>query len=82
MPVRFRNQVNTTPSPHIVVKKERKETRSAALSLIRLAKIVTCICGGRAYASAGIGTPLLFTQPKIRGACPSFASESNMRELA
>lgn len=31
MPVRFRNQVNTTPSPQIVVKKERNETNSAAL---------------------------------------------------
>ena len=37
--------------------------------------------GGGGPESAGIGTPLLFTQQKIHGVCPSFASESSMREL-
>ena len=31
IPVRFRNLVNTTPSPHIVVRNERKDTGSAVL---------------------------------------------------
>lgn len=35
-----------------------------------------------AYANAGIGTPLQFTQPKMPRVRPSFASESNIHELA
>ena len=31
IPVRFRNQVNTIPSPHIVVRNEGKDTGSAVL---------------------------------------------------
>ena len=62
IPVRFRNLVNTNPSPHIVVRNERKDTGSAVLLSHYIRFIEASVWG--AYSSAGIGTPLLLTQPK------------------
>ena len=61
--VRFRNQVNTIPSPHIVVRNEGKDTGSAVLFSHYIRFIGASVWGG-AHSSAGIVTPLLLTQPK------------------
>lgn len=79
MPVKLSNQVNTTPSPHIVVRNVRQAAASEIL--VYNVRAVVIIQKEMSYRSAGMGTPRLFTQPKKRGAWPILARESSILEL-
>ena len=76
----FNSYVKTTPSPQIDVRKVTNETANAT-QLVRVdlsARWPSC----KTEIKAGTGTPLLFTQPNIRGAWPDLAKDNNIRELA
>jgi hypothetical protein len=82
MPVIFKSHVNTTPSPHMVVRKVTNDMVNATLSIS-----VTVLAGRfsntrQTYSRAGTGTPLLLTQPKIPGAWPDLANDNSILELA
>ena len=79
IPVMFNSHVNTTPSPHIVVRNAKKDMAKATLLVHQFCGLVV---RGRPYIRAGTGTPLLLTQPNRRGAWPDLANDNNIRELA
>lgn len=81
MPVKLSNQVNTRPSPHMVVRNVRQAAASETLVYDVRGVVVIVIQKDMSYKSAGMGTPRLFTQPKTCGAWPILARESSILEL-
>jgi len=79
IPVMFNSHVNTTPSPHIVVRNAKKDMANATLIVCQFRGLAVW---RQLYIRAGTGTPLLFTQPNRRGAWPDLANDNNIRELA